>query len=79
MTTRSDKTLEELPEEDEDTYLFASAPITPRERTPDILVRFQAVTSDSPCLAARTVYISSQCTLIEVSIFEFSCNIIKYH
>ncbi|XP_076440346.1 LOW QUALITY PROTEIN: uncharacterized protein LOC143279908 [Babylonia areolata] len=53
-------------EEEEETFLFSSAPITPRERTPDILVRFQAVASDRPCVDSRTVFISSQCTLIEV-------------
>lgn len=49
-----------------DQYVFSSAPSVPREKAPDILVKFQAVSREHPCLRSCSLYVSSKSSLLEI-------------
>ncbi|XP_046581195.1 LOW QUALITY PROTEIN: uncharacterized protein LOC124288671 [Haliotis rubra] len=49
-----------------DQYVFSSAPTVPREKAPDILVKFQAVSREHPCLRSCSLFLSSKSSLLEI-------------
>ncbi|XP_067677725.1 uncharacterized protein [Haliotis asinina] len=49
-----------------DQYVFSSVPTVPREKAPDILVKFQAVSREHPCLRSCSLFLSSKSSLLEI-------------
>ncbi|KAK6188909.1 hypothetical protein SNE40_004989 [Patella caerulea] len=53
-------------ETQENLFNFFSLPCSPREKTPEILVRFQAVSASHPCILQKSLSLNSELTLLEV-------------